>query len=293
MAQVRYFPRYSQRENFQTNNTLLLLYRLYDYSRFRFEKFLSGLLRHANTEPGSALTLELQITQQVGTGAGIVDGFLNQESLRIAIEAKRSSEGFYPEQINRFLSGFNPPNGGFLILLSSDHVQIDGPDWSDVAASAKVKNVTLVPVTFENIISAAKECLHPYDEEMHDLVTDYEEFCSDEELLPVDKWTLFAPPCGLSHEINVANQLYFCPASWSRRRARYLGIYYDKAVRHIGTIVKVVECEINKDGGVHKRGAFPDGGRAATNRQGVERRHGATGMGPHHRASVLPMRQND
>jgi len=80
-------------------------------------------------------------------------------------------------------------------------------------------------------------------------VTDYEDFCSDDELLPVDKWTLFVPPCGLSREINVADQLYFCPASWSRRKARYLGVYYDKAVRHVGTIAKVVECEI-KDGNV-------------------------------------------
>lgn len=54
---------------------------------------------------------------------------------------------------------------------------------------------------------------------MHALVTDYEDFCSDEDLLPVDKWTMFVPPTGLSHEINVAQRLYFCPASWSRRKA--------------------------------------------------------------------------
>jgi hypothetical protein len=35
------------------------------------------------------------------------------------------------------------------------------------------------------------------------------------------------------------------PPVW--RKARYLGVYYDKAVRHIGTIAKVVECEV-KDG---------------------------------------------
>jgi hypothetical protein len=63
-------------------------------------------------------------------------------------------------------------------------------------------------------------------------------------MLPVDKWTLFVPPCGQSREINAAQRLYFCPASWSRRKARYLGVYYDKAVRHIGTIAKVIECEI-------------------------------------------------
>jgi hypothetical protein len=84
---------------------------------------------------------------------------------------------------------------------------------------------------------------------MHALVTDYEAFCSDQDLLPVDKWTLFVPPCGLSHEINTADRLYFCPASWSRRKARYLGVYYNKVVRHIGTITKVVQCEV-KDGDV-------------------------------------------
>ena len=107
----------------------------------------------------------------------------------------------------------------------------------------------LVPVTFEDLIAAARGCLTDYDEEMHALVTDYEDFCSEEGLLPVDKWTLFVPPCGLSREINIADLLYFCPASWSRRKARYLGVYYEKAVRHIGTITKVVECEI-KDGSV-------------------------------------------
>jgi hypothetical protein len=63
------------------------------------------------------------------------------------------------------------------------------------------------------------------------------------------EWTLFVPPCSKSREINADYRLYFCPARWSRHKARYLGIYYDKAVRHIGTIAKVVECEI-KDGKV-------------------------------------------
>jgi hypothetical protein len=63
------------------------------------------------------------------------------------------------------------------------------------------------------------------------------------------EWTLFVPPCRKSREINAVQRLYFCPASRSHRNARYLGIYYDKAVRHIGSIAKVVECEI-KDGKV-------------------------------------------
>jgi hypothetical protein len=249
MTQIHYFPRYSQRENFETNNTMLLLHRLYNYNRFRFERFLSKLLRDAATEAGSTLVLGLQIKQQVGTGASIVDGYLYQDSFRIAIETKRSADSFYADQLSRHLSGFTHSSGGFLILLSPERTEIEGPNWANLRDVATEKNVILVPVTFENLIAAVRGCLNDYDEEMHSLVTDYEEFCSDEDLLPVDKWTLFVPPCRLSREINITDRLYFCPASWSRRKARYLGVYYDKAVWHIGTIAKIVECEV-KDGDV-------------------------------------------
>ncbi len=249
MTQIHYFPRYSQRENFETNNALLFLHRLYNYNRFKFERFLSKLLRDAITEAGRALELGLQIKQQVGTGAGVVDGYLSQDSLRIAIETKRSADAFDGEQLSRHLMGFAKSDGGFLILLSPERAEIKGTNWEKLVADATAKNVFMVPVTFEDLIAAARECLNDYDEEMHALVTDYEEFCSEDGLLPVDKWTLFAPPCGKSHDINHEQRLYFCPASWSRRKARYLGVYYDKAVRYIGTIVKVVEAEL-EDGRV-------------------------------------------
>lgn len=244
MTQVHYFPRYSQRENFETNNTLLLLYQLYNFNRFRFERFLSKLLGEANAETDSALELGLQIKQQVGTGTSVVDGYLYQSNLRIAIETKRSAESFSADQLHRHLSGFAQSSSGFLILLSPERVRLDGPIWKKLVDDARAKNVILVPVTFESLIAAASGCLNDYDEEMRALVADYEGFCSDEDLLPIDRWTLFVPPCGQSHEINVAQRLYFCPASWSRRKARYLGVYHDKAVRHIGTIAKVVECAV-------------------------------------------------
>ena len=247
MAQIHYFPRYSQRENFETNNTLLLLHRLYNFNRLRFQTFLSNLLPHAITEPGNEWELGLQITQQVGTGASVVDGFLYQDRIRIAIETKRNSNDFGVEQLRSHLKSFGQSNGGFLVLLSPERVegsQFYRGDWSSLTDEASAKNVTLVSVSFEDLIEAAQKCLAPYDEEMHALLRDYQEFCSEEALLPVDRWTVFVPPCGQSHEINSAQTLYFCPASWSRRKARYLGLYYDKAVRHIGTIAKVVECEL-------------------------------------------------
>ena len=43
MTQVTYFPRYSQKENHVTNNTLLLLRHLYEFNRLKFAKFLEEL----------------------------------------------------------------------------------------------------------------------------------------------------------------------------------------------------------------------------------------------------------
>jgi hypothetical protein len=247
MTEVHYFPRYSQRENFETNNTLLLLNRLYDYSRLRFERFLAALLPDAATEVDAPFSLGLQIKQQIGTGPSIVDGYLYKSSFKIVIETKRSSGGFYADQLIRHLAAFKSPAGGALILLSPEGLDLGGEPWSQLLREALDNNVAVISITFQGLIAAIRGCLNDFDEEMTALLVDYEAFCSEQMLLPVDKWTIFVPPCGRSNEINVQCRLYFCPASWSRREARYLGIYYDKAVRQIGTISKVVDCEI-RDG---------------------------------------------
>jgi hypothetical protein len=155
MTDVHYFPRYSQRENFETNNTLLLFHRLYNYNRFRFERLLSELLRNAATEAGNAFTLGLQIKQQVGTAASVVDGYLYPDSFRIAIETKRSADSFTTDQISRHLAGFTSSSGGFLFLLSPERAQIAGSDWGQVRAEATQKGVILIPVTFEGLIAAS------------------------------------------------------------------------------------------------------------------------------------------
>jgi hypothetical protein len=242
--QIHYFPRYSQKENFVTNNTLLLLREFYNYNRFRFQSFLIELFRMANADFGQAIELGLQLRQQIGTKESVLDGFLYQDSFRIAIETKRSAHGFGADQLRRHLSGFTSDQEGILILLSPEMVKLSQPNLSLLLKSAKSKNVNIVSISFQTIIDAARNSLSDHDEEMHALVSDYETFCSDEELLPSDKWTLFVPPCGRSHNINVSHRIYFCPASWSRRSAKYLGIYFEKAVRYIGEIEKVVECEV-------------------------------------------------
>jgi len=241
MSEVHYFPRYSQPENVVTNNTLLLLLRFREFSRFKFEKLL-GVICSDREVPLEISWLKFQ--QQKGTGTSVVDGYIAQESVKIAVETKLT-EKFGVDQLKNHLDVFQSEQHKLLILLSPALSGNVGGLLSEVRKHAEPRGIQVVPTTFQKIIEKARECLSPHDEEMMALVDDYEDFCSGMNLLPADGYTLFVPPCGKSFDDNVALRLYYCPAVWNRRNAKYLGIYKDKRVQAIGPIAKIVECNID------------------------------------------------
>jgi hypothetical protein len=246
MTEVHYFPRYSQRENVITNNTLLLLLRLYDHDRFKFGKFLQTLWGDAADALG---TLGLQFTQQRRAGGGVPDGFIAQESVKIVVETKRAEEAFSADQLRRHLDAFSNEDRRLLVLLSPAASTFSGDLLGEVQNEAKTRGVSVLPTTFEGIIEAARSTLPEHDEVMRALVDDFAAFCSSEELLPRDGYTMFVPPCSQSFAENVKFRLYYCPAAWNRRRTAYLGMYWDKAVRNVGRIAKAVACDIDLDAG--------------------------------------------
>lgn len=240
MANVHYFPRYTQRENFVTNNTLLLFQRLYDYNLRKFGKFLMELNEALELYSGH---LGLHIHQQIRTGNSVPDGFIIQHPLKIIIETKMD-EKFSESQLRRHLDTKSNQilSDLFLMLLSPQ-----GEPDEKVVASLRDK-ATIVITSFRDIIDAARRCLSEHDEDMNALVDDYEAFCSETELLPRDDYTLFVASCGYTIEMNARLKLYYCPSSWNRRKSKYLGIYGDKVVQHIGRINNVVSCDLNQDG---------------------------------------------
>jgi hypothetical protein len=106
------------------------------------------------------------------------------------------------------------------------------------------KKIQVLHTTFEDIVRIAGNCLSDHDEEMRALVNDYESFCSEMGILPRDKHLIFVPPCGKSLEDNFKFRLYYCPATSTRRKTKYIGIYATKVVRAIGRINKVVTCDV-------------------------------------------------
>ena len=114
MRAIHYFPRYSQPENFVTNNTLLLLVRLHEFSRFKFEKVIEKLCEEDDAEFSPQW---LQFSQQVKATTSVVDGFIAQESVKIAVETKRYGY-FSADQLERHLELFSDEQNKLLILLS-------------------------------------------------------------------------------------------------------------------------------------------------------------------------------
>ena len=239
MADVHYFPRYTQRENFVTNNTLLLFQRLYDYNLRKFGKFLMELKEDLDSFSD---LLGLHINQQIRTGNSVPDGFIVQHPLKIVVETKMH-EGFSGSQLRRHLNT-NQEHPDLVLMLLSPQGEPD----EKLVTSLRDDKAKIVITSFRDIIGAARRCLSEHDEDMNALVDDYEAFCSESDLLPRDDYTLFIPPCGESYEVNARLKLYWCPDHRNIRKSKYLGIYTSKAVRHIGRIREVVSCYLNEDG---------------------------------------------
>lgn len=243
MSGIHYFPRYSSKENAVTNNTLLLLLRLYQYNRYKFEKLMEMLVAEQEVPlPGFGL----QFNQQTTTGQSVLDGFLWQESIKIAVETKLDA-AFDIEQLKNHLAAFKNEQHKFLVLLNpSSESRLDSQLIS-IREFAKSRNIQVIHITFADIVGAARKCLSDYDEEMFALVNDYESFCSDRGLLPRDQYTIFVPPCGNSVEDNIQYRLYYCPVTRTVRNGKYLGVYANKKIQAIGTITKIVACDVDLD----------------------------------------------
>lgn len=161
----------------------------------------------------------LHFRQQKGTGKSVLDGCIAQDSIKIAVETKLIDE-FDLAQLENHLAVFGAEQHKLLILLSPSSDAISDSQLAPIRTHAMTLNIQILETSFEAIVEKARSCLSEHDEEMLALVDDYESFCSDMELLPRDKYTIFVPPCSQSFQENVEFALYYCPATWTRRKAR-------------------------------------------------------------------------
>jgi hypothetical protein len=238
MSEVHFFQRFSQRENVATNNTLLLLSRLYEYDRRIFQAVLTECLSRD-------IRIGVSFEQQTRSNAKTVpDGMFWQQAFKIVVETKMGSD-WRPEQIKGHLSALEGKEEVRLLLLLSPS------PLSDVAKHAVSqiisdhgKGVNLVGLTFGELITTIRDSLKERDNEMVDIIDDYEGFAGEANLLPQTSNLLRVVPCGLTWEENEQLSLYYEPADRGALPHAYLGIYAQKYVRLIGEVSKTVLASV-------------------------------------------------
>lgn len=238
MSTIHYFQRFSQKENVVTNNTLLLFSRFYHYNTPRFQDFLSSLFENI-----PKLQVGAQFNQQVRNKGSIPDGVIFQNSFKIVIETKLYGN-YNKGQLLQHLNMFG--NEDVKILLLIDPNPPDQNFIKDIKQEVKAftsqtgKEVLFFPLTFEAIIQVMHDTLLDQDYEMQEILEEYESFCIEENLLPVNNYLMKAVPCGFSLQHNLKYNIYYDPITRSYRNYKYLGLYNEKAIKAIGEIKDVI-----------------------------------------------------
>lgn len=253
MTRLHLFQRYSSKENVVTNNTLLLLSRLYLSSPARLEEVLASLFE-------ADISIGVQMEQQKPGPDSVPDGMLVQEPLRVVVETKVGAD-FWHGQLRRHLSAFQRgQRNGYLLTISPSMlgaVLVERLERA-VADHNEETGCEIIPksTTFEELLQAVKGVMPEYDFELKEMVEDFEDYCSEMGLLPRTDYRMKAVPCGSSFDENMEFGVYYEPTSRSSREHEYLGIYKNKAIRGVGRVSKFVEGTI-RDGDLHPSSGDP------------------------------------
>ncbi len=240
MSNVSYFQRFSQRENHVTNNTLLVLRHFYRVSTQKFENVLSDLI-----EESDELSIGPNFSQQERLNASIPDAGIHQAPLSIYIETKRG-EDVDRDQLLRHLKSIEESRHphSLSILLTITTRQLGQGIIESISRSTKV---ILASTTFKDIVDSLRRNCEKHETELFEILEDYIDFISSENLLPGDILTAF--PCGVTIMENKKHQVYFQPSYRpSKKDSKYIGLHGNKKISCIGRISTVVVGTKENDG---------------------------------------------
>lgn len=248
---IHYFQRYHAKENVATANTMLLLSRLYRYSQDIFFSFLNSYDVLDSFAPEIVFDLQYK-----GKGS-VPDAVIYQDSFKIVVETKLPGKSFSVDQLNNHLNSFDK-NEKHKILISLAREKMDDKtkrEFDNLLRLFNEKNNTSIVhlnTTFEEIANKIQENLDSKDYEMQEILNDYIEYCSHDNLIPdFDSWKYMRMQLsGVTFDFNISENVYYDNAERGFRPHTYLGLYRDKSVRAIGKIVARIAAV--EDGGIIK-----------------------------------------
>ncbi|RRC95873.1 hypothetical protein [Schaalia canis] len=232
---IHYFQRYHQKENVATANTMLLLSRLYAHSPDKFFLFLSTAYF------GETFNLEPAFALQERGDESIPDATITQEGFKIVVETK-TSDWFYPEQLEAHLKSFGDQKNKILLTLAPEEMDqgkcLEFQTFLDEHNQNQQQPIRHINTTFEQLAQGIENILDERDEDIHDILADYRDYCLHDGLISVnDSWKwMVARLAGKTFDFNLTHRVYYNLASRGFRPHDYLGLYRNKSVRAIGKI---------------------------------------------------------
>ncbi len=247
MSSIHYFQRYSQRENVATNNTLLLLSRLYQHSPNNFKGFLNELLEDTALESG------ILFNQQVGGSGSTPDGNISQISFKVVIETKLH-QNFSVPQLIEHLNSFGKEEYKILLSLSpklpSDQLQKQIETEVQKFNNANNTSVKYIPTTFQSIIEKLRKILEDYEYDIIPIVDDFEEYCIEEKLISDDEYRMWVLGSGWTLDENFKYNLYYRNIDSGYSDHSYIGMYNQKSIIGIGKLTNIIEADLLTIGGL-------------------------------------------
>lgn len=246
--EVLYFQGYVTKENIATNNTLLLLKRIYNY---RPSLFYASLGECISEDLNSNIDLGVVFKNQEKNDESIPDGVISQSGIKIVIETKRSKSTFGSDQLVRHLTSFNKENyiPEIEILLALSDGEIDNALRTYVEGKIKEfnqktsHNVVFISLTFQELIDALNNNVQDYEHEIKEVIDDYSEFCKTSGLIR-HTW-MVARTAGSTLENDLKYGIYYD----SHERdydSEFFGLYTRKAVIAVGKVQKILTLKDGK-----------------------------------------------
>ena len=237
MNNIHYFQRFTQKENLATNNTMLLLKRLQEYSTYIYENVLKAII-------GDNFNINTEWKTQVKKEKSVPDGQIRQNSYNILIETKMG-RNFDEDQIENHISSFDG-KCDFQIMLTLSPFPLSESQFESIERLVKrTHNVIHKHVTFQSLIEIIESELDQVrDYNFLEILEDFEDYCASSKLLDNKDNVLRIVNAGTSYEDNIRCNLYYDSADHSYLPHGYLGLYKDKSVSQIGKIKNIIEPEI-------------------------------------------------
>ncbi len=240
MGSIHYFQRYCQREDVVTNNTLLLLSRLYHYDPKKLLNVITAIADDENLQMGVIFS-----QQENGVGSR-PDGMIVQHPVKILIETKLNKRSFRKEQVKAHLVSLREGYKGILFLLAPQRLS---DDEKQALLGKEDMKKPVVSLTFEELILAVKDTISEYEAEMQDVIGDYEEYCTCSGLIDQSWREMELVLASQSLEHNQTHGIYYRGIDKGYRQRKYLGLYSEKAVRAVGRVYRTVCPTVDLENG--------------------------------------------